>query len=355
MSEDKPLEQIESFNSNFKKLIPIFVENNKKLIGTSQDELELFTYVRIYGSLDNPLYHLGDVGKILDIKKPVFETNGFDDDERIRMNIVSNQKTKKKYLLTQQGLYRLTLQTNTSIGKLFRKCITFILDTLSTNKIVSMSEVDEHIKRNHMDLYNETVKTLRNKIRTLIQERDNLKYKLAFVELREERAINETESMREELFDSKNETFNINRKLQQVQKDYESLKEEVNLSPDYLQQEEVKKIQHKYMKHIYVYLEEIPKSVNCTKSGIDKYNFEMYNINIKPNEFDRMIFSLYPRKTIRKSCVLVYILYASNSNIVNNFIGEMKKIYTDEFIGIGIVCSLDNIISEFKEYCYLKL
>lgn len=148
---------------NIKRLIPIYIENNKnKLSSSSIEKINLFSNVRIYGELENPKYHLVDVAHLLGILDPIPKTEHFDEDEREFALVLNNpnKKTKKKYLLTEDGLQRFIYQSNTDVGRLFRKCIKYIIDELFTKRYITMEEVESHIENKYLELYKKTVKTI---------------------------------------------------------------------------------------------------------------------------------------------------------------------------------------------------
>lgn len=375
--EDKKIKVynlIEDINSNIKVLIPVYVEHNKNnLSNDSIKKINLFSNIRIYGGLENPKYHLKDVSELLGVSDPISKTKDFDDDERELAFVINdvNKKTKKKFLLTENGLQRFIYQSNTDVGKLFRKCIKYIIDELFTKRYITMEEVEDHIENKHLELYKKTVITLK-------KNASKLKHKNKMLQNRLEIYIDSEDSARGELKDIKNrldqevdEKIKTENELKTLKKDYKTLENESIYSFDYLQRQEIIALQKKHTKPIYIYLEEFPlssivkKKINipqykyCEQEeqlpvllGIDAYKIDDFRDGVVPNFEDTMLYNIYNKKNTRKSRILMHTIYGSSNEIFELLAKRMYYIkgpYINNYTGSDVLlCSIEDIKLEFE-------
>lgn len=373
---------------NINNLIPLYIHNNKdKLSSDAIEKINMFSSVRIYGKLGNPKYHLKDVSQLLGINNPIQATNNFDKDEReIAFVIERSSKLKRKYLLTEDGLQRFIYQSNTAMGKLFRKCIKFILDELLTKKMTNIIDLEKYVKNEHVDLYKQSILTLEKNMNKLQEKNRNLLLRAKSAEQAEDNVRQNLIGIQYNLDCVVRDKIEAENKIKTLEKDYEKIENELHSNFNYLQKQNILELQKKHTKPIYIYLENIPYeriSNNFIKHKLTRENFikekstkkkitkkkkekiltilgiEEYNIdNIKDQKFidfdDNMLFNIYTKKNIKKSIVLVHTIYGSSTKIYKSLYDIMYGINSAYISDIFkddrniLLCSINDIITEFE-------
>ncbi len=144
-------------------MINIFAQNDNIC---DDDKITLHSYMKelkIYED-DNgkKYYHLKTAAGLFNVKHKKIE---FDEpEEMFRAVIVLNDRKIRAKLLTREGLYRLTYQADNNMGKLFRRCISFILDTLLLQGEVQISDIEKFVEDKHSALYASVIRDFKKKI-----------------------------------------------------------------------------------------------------------------------------------------------------------------------------------------------
>lgn len=359
-----------SIQENIKDIIPIYIQNNKDTLdSTATEKLNLLANIRIYGSPENPKYHLKDVAHLLNISNFIEKTDDFDDEERELAYIVDNQTNirRKIYLLTDEGLQRFIYQSNTPVGKLFRKCIKFIIDELLSKKIVTLTEVAQNVENNHIELYKQAAIMFQKNINKLKEKNNQLQSRIEYLSQSEEKLMAHEEKMKYELDCIINKMVSTQHKYKLLANDFEKLEMEANGDINYIQLQKYKDLQKKYTKQIYIYLEPIPydlirkklKNKNLKESAITAMlGINAYDINaIYPQQDENMLFNIYSKamdKRKKTNKVLSYVLHGSSDAVYEAL---HKKIYDTNGPYIHeifqpensvLLCTINDIIDEFN-------
>lgn len=361
-----------SIQGNIKDIIPLYINNNKdNLKPDSIEKLNLLANVRIYGEPENPKYRLKDVARLLGISGSIKKTAEFDDDERELAYIIDDQvkSTKKIYLLTDEGLQRFIYQANTPLGKLFRKCIKFIVDELVNKKVVTLSQVVDNVEKNHIELYKCAALELKKNISKLEEKNRKLYARIEHLTQSEEIMRDEVNKIQYNLDCSVIKELEAKNKLKVLENDYRKLEEEVSTDIDSLQIQRNLALQKKYTKPIYVYLESIPydlirkqlKNKNLKNDsilailGINSY--DIHSLDVIYQKDENMLFNIYEkqfdkRKKINK--ILVHTIWGSSHKIYEKL---HKKMYDSDSPYIHeifqsnepmLLCTINDIIYEFN-------
>ncbi len=327
-------------------IIPLYIEND-----LSNDVIEKMNTVRIYGDIVSPRYHLKDVAQLLNMEKPIQATENFDEDERELAYVINSpsSKIKKKYLLTEDGLQRFIYQSNTPIGKLFRKCTKFVFDELLTKQSVKMIDLEKHVESKHIELYKKTVLTLQKNMRKIREKNYSLQSRIEFAAESEEHARRRIKEIQYNADCAIRDKMEAECKLKILSYDYDKMEHELASSPEYLQRQNILELQKKYTKSIYVYLEEIPSGVKTSSLGIDEYDIKDLQCHIQE---DVMIYNIFNKKNIKKTRVLAHTIYGSSNGIYESLcriLYDKDGPYVNKLIKDMLLCSIEDIIGEFDD------
>ena len=133
-------------------------ENNEQRITTLEviDERKIFDKdFRIWGTVENPLFLAKDIAEWIDYAKT---GNGYydvsnmlstiDDDEKVLRKIFVDGKSKEYWLLTEDGLYEVLMQSRKPIAKKFKKKVKEILKDIRKYGIYATDNVIDNILNN---------------------------------------------------------------------------------------------------------------------------------------------------------------------------------------------------------------
>jgi hypothetical protein len=363
--------------SQITELIPLFIQ--KKKITEDQINIlqEYINNIRIYGNESKQYYHLRDVATIFKIDD--YNSIEFDMPEEKFMGTIIDKsgQLKKKWLLTRGGLYRLMYNSNNNIGKLLRRCIEFIFNELFKKKYVTMQNIEEFVKNDHLSLYIQTVKDLHRNIYLLKKEKESIERRNIYLEDFLEDSHNQLEVIRSKVINLEMDKISYVKKNKQITQHIEILKKESTDDVNIINRKKLAIIS-KYTKTIFVYLESADnilllskKRVNgddekirkiskmLSKSGIDDYDMNNYDINSPPYDDMIMIFSInktqYP-STSKIKRVLVLKIDDINKNSTYNKLKEFldcryplifKKKQNDKIKNM-LICSLEEIKYEYQ-------
>lgn len=111
------------------------MKQDLKVIG----QQELFgKEVAIYGTLENPLFPVKEVGGWLGLKNATMIASRLDKEEVTKFNLGSRQG--ETLFVTEDGLYEILMQSRKPIAKEFKKGIKRILKELEHRAATSQSE-----------------------------------------------------------------------------------------------------------------------------------------------------------------------------------------------------------------------
>jgi prophage antirepressor-like protein len=337
---------------NIHSRLPTQISIINKTKNVANINMDIVSKVRIYGKPDSPRYHLGDISTLLGIPDAMDRIKEFDSDEVEYATVInsSNKKPKRKYLLTDDGLQRITYLSNTPLGKLFRKAVKYILKQLFLEGKVESKEITKHLESKHHDLCQQSIESLYNNIEELKKSRKAIKERMILYIEAEENSRNKVDELQDKLVEVTNEKYQSIQELTKLKEDYEKLQCEANKNYDYINSSEIGALQKKYYKKIYIYLEDISKmEIWCKNKCVEKYDIDDY-IYDKPDPSDVKIYSIQNRKSIKKTQILVETLYSMSDvyailykNLYNDIYSV--SVYKKEYL----LCSIEDIKLEFED------
>jgi prophage antirepressor-like protein len=222
------------------ELIPI--EINKELVASLGGEMSpLFSQVRIYGTLEDPLFVAKDVQDILKIKNMHYKDNdGFLEwnKHKIKAKVSTLGGIREAIVLTELGLYKALFHSKSEIAEQFQMFVYVIMKRLRMTGSVTTEQAV-------MDLETE-LKKINDKFRAFNKEWD-----IEHRELVKLRVTDENKTM--ELYDKTATIYKLTEKIKNTRDP--TVNELI---------ERIERLEHKYMKRITVILHEPPKEFSET-------------------------------------------------------------------------------------------
>lgn len=359
---------------NIRNLIPVYIKISK-LTNEEKKQINAFDQIRVYGNFASPMYSLKDIAIVLGIKKPISETKNFRTNEKEEAIIIPADGTTgvkiKTLLLSQKGLLRLILTTNTDTGELLLNCFSFILDSLFTKKYVTMDDVEIFVKSEHLELYKKVVGTLKKNCRKLRHKNEILLDRIEFVVEREKNTEQQLKQTQYSLENAIRNQIGSEQKLKMLERDYYKLELEADVNVYYVQKQEANRLIKRYTKPIHISLERISSVIKkidtadivydentfLSKIGIDNYDITDYissfsgkTKSICPEVDDNKLYNISKIRSRSKSSIVVHTLYGSNDNIFHELKKIMYESYTNDILGKNVLlCSIDDITFEFND------
>ena len=129
--------------------------------------------INIQGTIDNPLFQINQIGKLLDIKNIRNQTSKFDETQKVIKDSNTLGGIQKISFLTEKGLYRLIGRSNKPIAEKFQNWVCDVIKEIrltgeyklkeqleknqehweiSKNLIIQQAKLDIHVKL--LELYN---------------------------------------------------------------------------------------------------------------------------------------------------------------------------------------------------------
>ena len=109
----------------------IKVINKSMLLGKEID---------VYGSVDEPLFLAKDVAEWIEHTQPSKMVETVDEDEKLMGTIFLSGQNREVWMLTEDGLYEVLMQSRKPIAKQFKKGIKEILKTIRKTESYSVSK-----------------------------------------------------------------------------------------------------------------------------------------------------------------------------------------------------------------------
>lgn len=109
----------------------IKVINKSMLLGKEID---------VYGSVDEPLFLAKDVAEWIEHTQPSKMVETVDDDEKLMGTIFLSGQNREVWMLTEDGLYEVLMQSRKPIAKQFKKGVKEILKTIRKTGSYSVSK-----------------------------------------------------------------------------------------------------------------------------------------------------------------------------------------------------------------------
>ena len=86
--------------------------------------------VDVYGTAEEPLFLAKDVAAWIEHSKPSMMLEGIDEDEKLKQTILTSGQRREVWMLTEDGLYEVLMQSRKPIAKQFKKGVKEILKTI---------------------------------------------------------------------------------------------------------------------------------------------------------------------------------------------------------------------------------
>ena len=89
----------------------------------------------VYGTADEPLFLAKDVAEWIEHSKPSIMIDTVDEDEKLRETIFTSGQNREVWLLTENGLYEVLMQSRKPLAKEFKKKVKEILKSIRNQKL----------------------------------------------------------------------------------------------------------------------------------------------------------------------------------------------------------------------------
>lgn len=96
--------------------------------------------INVYGSVDDPLFLAKDVAEWIEHTQPSKMVETVDEDEKLMGTIFLSGQNREVWMLTEDGLYEILMQSRKPIAKQFKKGVKEILKTIRKTGSYSVSK-----------------------------------------------------------------------------------------------------------------------------------------------------------------------------------------------------------------------
>lgn len=141
--------------------------------------------ITVYGDYENPLFLAKDVAEWIEHSKPSIMLDSIDEDEKLKETIFTSGQNREVWMLTENGLYEVFMQSRKPIAKELKKGIKHILKEVRTKGgyIATHSEdTPEMIMARGMEVAMATIEKFKASNQKLISENAKLQTKSEFVD-----------------------------------------------------------------------------------------------------------------------------------------------------------------------------
>lgn len=158
--------QIDNLNSNGMNEIQILQKST--LMGKE---------LTVYGSAENPLFLAKDVAEWIEYDKSSLHkmVSSVDEDEKVRKIVPTLGGNQETWMLTENGLYEVLMQSRKPIAKQFKKGVKAILKEIRTKggyMVVKADDTPEEIMAKAILLANSTIERQKERISVLETEKN---------------------------------------------------------------------------------------------------------------------------------------------------------------------------------------
>lgn len=115
-------------------------ENRMNEIKVINKSMLLGKEIDVYGSVDEPLFLAKDVAEWIEHTQPSKMVETVDDDEKLMGTIFLSGQNREVWMLTEDGLYEVLMQSRKPIAKQFKKGVKEILKTIRKTGSYSVSK-----------------------------------------------------------------------------------------------------------------------------------------------------------------------------------------------------------------------
>lgn len=219
----------------------------------------IFSNIRIYGSVEDPLFVAKDVQKLLQLTTLSYSGDRFEDElEKRKIKIQTNGGAQETVVFTEQGLYKAIFASIVPVAKQFQRFITVVMRQLRTRGSVSIDQAIDGYKK-------EIVK-------------EQQKAKMLEDQLDEEHAKMIAHRTAEERYHSQWLDMQYKAAAAEEKSKYSMTKDAS------IMEAQIQKMREKYMKPLYILLIQPPKEV------AEEYTYEWESE--EPNDDDCLVYAL---------------------------------------------------------------
>lgn len=115
-------------------------ENRMNEIKVINKSMLLGKEINVYGSVDEPLFLAKDVAEWIEHTQPSKMVETVDEDEKLMGTIFLSGQNREVWMLTEDGLYEVLMQSRKPIAKQFKKGVKEILKTIRKTGSYSVSK-----------------------------------------------------------------------------------------------------------------------------------------------------------------------------------------------------------------------
>lgn len=115
-------------------------ENRMNEIKVINKSMLLGKEINVYGSVDDPLFLAKDVAEWIEHTQPSKMVETVDEDEKLMGTIFLSGQNREVWMLTEDGLYEVLMQSRKPIAKQFKKGVKEILKTIRKTGSYSVSK-----------------------------------------------------------------------------------------------------------------------------------------------------------------------------------------------------------------------
>lgn len=140
---------------------------------------------KIYGDFENPLFLAKDVAEWIEHNKPFEMIAKVDENEKLKATISLSGQNREVWLLTEDGLYEVLMQSRKPIAKAFKKEVKTILKEIRKNGgyiATSEKDSDEEIMAKALLVAQRTIERKNEKIKELETKIEEDKPKILFAD-----------------------------------------------------------------------------------------------------------------------------------------------------------------------------
>lgn len=95
----------------------------------------------VYGTADEPLFVAKDVAEWIEHSKPSIMIDTVDEDEKLRETIFTSGQNREVWLLTENGLYEVLMQSRKPLAKEFKKKVKEILKSIRKHGLYAIDDL----------------------------------------------------------------------------------------------------------------------------------------------------------------------------------------------------------------------
>ncbi len=248
------------------ELVPMEI-NNELIASIGGDMSPIFTQVRIYGDLEEPLFVAKDVQTVLGLKNMHYKDNDSFLEwgkHKAKAKIRTKGGIQEAIVLTEQGLYKALYNSLAPIAEQFQTFVYVVMKRLRLKGSVTLDEAREDL-RDELEKEQKYRKAIETDFEIEHKELVNLRHKIGIQTVT--------------LYDQSVEVEKLKKKIENIK--------DPSLSE---LQERVTRLEHKYMRPVIVMLSAPPKE----HEDVHTYELDYYSENDEDllDSSETMIFSI---------------------------------------------------------------